>query len=93
MLSAMRREFGIDPDWILHGPGEIPRRHASELDWERLQRLQEEIRHYAYQIGLEPSGPQLLDLARAVFDEAPEVEEAALGRMKRTLKALAKGKV
>ncbi|MDR7115630.1 helix-turn-helix transcriptional regulator [Caulobacter sp. BE254] len=93
MLSAVRREFGIDPDWILHGPGDIPRRHASEIDWERLQRLQEEIRRYAYQIGLEPNGAQLLDLARAVFDEAPEVEEAALSKMKQTLKALAKGKV
>ena len=93
MLSAMRREFGIDPDWILHGPGDIPRRHALEIDWERLQRLQEEIRQYAYDIGLELDGTQLLSLARAVFEEAPEAEGPALHKMKQTLKTFAKGRI
>lgn len=93
MLSAMRREFGIDPDWILHGPGDIPRRHVMEIDWERLQRLQEEIRQYAYDIGLEPDGTQLLGLARAVFEEPPEAEDSALNKMKQTLKAFARGRM
>lgn len=92
MLSAVRREFGIDPDWILHGPGDIPRRHASEIDWERLQRLLEEIRCFAYQIGLELSGGQLLDLARSVLEEAPEIEDVAMDRTKRTLQTLARVK-
>jgi transcriptional regulator with XRE-family HTH domain len=91
MLSAMRREFGIDPDWILHGPDETPRRHSSEIDWDRLQRLQEDIRQHAHRFGLELSGEQLLDLTRAVFDEAPEVEGVALSKMKRMLKVFAKG--
>lgn len=91
MLRAMRREFGIDPDWLLNGPGDLPRRHASEMDWERLQELQEQIRDHAYKIGLELSCRQLLDLARAVFEEAPDAQEQALAHMKRTLRSLCLG--
>lgn len=93
MLSAMRDAFGIDPDWILRGPDATPRRHVSEVDWERLQRLQEDIRVYAQKIGLEPNCRQLLDLAKTIFEEAEDNEQVALGRMKATLKAMVNGKV
>lgn len=92
LLTALRREFGIDPDWVLNGPDDAPRRHAAELDWERLQRLQETIREMAIQLGLEPSGRQLLDLARAVLEEPPEAEGVALRRMQQTLKAVLNGR-
>ncbi|MCI3181599.1 hypothetical protein C5708_15205 [Caulobacter sp. CCUG 60055] len=91
LLRAMRREFGIDPDWLLSGPGDVPRLHVSGMDWERLQGLQEQIREHAYKIGLELSCRQLLDLARAVFEEEPGAEEKALAQMKRALKALSTG--
>jgi transcriptional regulator with XRE-family HTH domain len=93
MLTAMRRELGVDPDWILHGPGDTPRRHAHDFDWERLGRLQEEIYHYVAQVGLALTTSQLLVLARTVFEEGVEAEASALGRMKTTIKALASGRL
>ena len=93
MLTAMRRELGIDPDWILHGPGDIPRRHTYDFDWDRLGRLQQDIQDYAAQIGLALSASQLLVLARTVFEEGMDAEVSALDRMKTTIKALASGKL
>ena len=93
MLTAMRGQFGIDPDWILHGPGDTPRRHAHDFDWERLGRLQQEIQDYVAQIGLALSTSQLLVLARTVFEEGVEAEASALDRMKTTIKALASGRL
>ncbi len=93
MLTAMRGQFGVDPDWILHGPEDTPRRHAQDFDWERLGHLQQEIQDYAVQIGLSLGTTQLLILARTVFEEGLDAESSALERMKITIKALASGKL
>ncbi|OYX36063.1 MAG: hypothetical protein B7Y99_02660 [Caulobacterales bacterium 32-69-10] len=88
MLTALRREFDIDPDWILNGPESEPRPHRSLFDWARLQRLQDEIEHFTVEIGAKLTVSQLLALARNVFEADPATEALALAMTKRVIEIL-----
>lgn len=93
MLKAIHREFGVDPVWILNGPGETPVQHNSVLDRQRLVRLMGEVSRYLEEFKLKLDNEHLLDLALTVLDQPAHLEKAGLAAMKRTLSNLARGKL
>lgn len=77
LVAAVERELGVDPSWLLSGPGGEPRLREQPFDWQRLGRLLGEVatlveRHHRV---FAPEG--LLELAAAIFEE-PVVDEARL---------------
>lgn len=87
-LRAIRRIFDISPDWILSGPGLVPVSHPTRLPWERYDRLIADVRTMVDDVGLELADDQIADLARLLFEEAPESEHEARKKMLRVLRAI-----
>lgn len=92
-LQALRREFDIDPEWILSGPDDVPRSQATPQDWSRYDRLRREVEALCLKVGIGLSAEQVEQLARVLFEEAPEAEPVARKKMERMLRAVALGKV
>jgi len=88
LLDALHQEFGIDPHWLLHGPGDRPRQYGAGLDWSRFSRLLVAVDEAARAAGLAPRPEQLCELARAVFEGPPEDEEGAIERLALTFSTM-----
>ena len=82
------QEFGIDPHWLLHGPGDRPRQYGAGLDWARFGRLLVAVDREARAAGLAPRPEQICELTRAVFEGAPEDEKDAIERLALTFKTM-----
>lgn len=88
LLDALHQEFGIDPHWLLHGPGDRPRQYGAGLDWTRFSQLLVAVDEAARTAGLAPRPEQLCELTRAVFEGPPEDEEGAIERLALTFKTM-----
>ena len=86
-LRAFRRVFDISPDWILLGPGPEPMSHIG-FPWERYDRLIADVRGMVDDVGMELADDQIADLARFLFEEAPESEHEGRKKMLRILRAI-----
>lgn len=90
LLDAVERQFGIDPKWMLHGPGEIPRKHADDIDWVRLREIGSRVDALARRLGLDLDFAALHELAEAIYVEPPELEAQHLKTLEANLKAVAR---
>ena len=88
LLDALHREFGIDPNWLLHGPGDRPRQYGAGLDWDRFSRLLTAVDQEARAAGLAPRPEQICELTRAIFEGAPAEEDREIERLALTFKTM-----
>lgn len=90
VLAGIREHCQVDPDWILFGTDLIPREHMAPQDWGRYDRLRRDVEKMCFEVGIELAESQVEDLARLLFDEAPEAESVARKKMLKMLRAIAK---
>lgn len=88
LLEALKKEFDVDPFWLLQGPGDMVVSHGASIDWNRMHRLHTEIAELMRDLGLAPSPAQVSELVRGVFELFPDEEATAIQRLRSTLGAL-----
>ena len=87
LLTALKGEFGIDPDWVLNGPEAVPRRYRVALDWGRYAQIYGEVERILFAIGIKPTTRQIIELSAPVFEESSELDGENLEKLKKTLKS------
>lgn len=89
VLAGIREHCRVDPDWVLFGTDLIPQEHLAPQDWSRYDRLRRDVEKLCFEVGIELAGDQVEQLARLLFDEAPEAEAVARKKMLKMLRAIA----
>lgn len=69
LFDSLRREFDVDPFWLLHGPEDRVMRYGASIDWNRLWKLQNEARSADPFAGVAMSEAHIFDVARLRFQE------------------------
>lgn len=90
VLAGVREHCRVDPDWVLFGDDLTPREHMAPQDWGRYDGLRRDVEKLCFEVGIELAAPQIEQLTRLLFDEAPEVEDVARKKMLKMLRAIAK---
>lgn len=88
ILPRLRRDFDVDPEWVVMGEDTTPKSVFKQVDWARLERIEREVDRVCVDVGLDLSPHQRGGLVRALFDDGPEAEEANRKRLRDTLRAL-----
>lgn len=88
LLDGLKREFDVDPFWLLHGPGDRVMPHGASIDWDRLSRLQDVVWIMMRELNLAPQPAQAHELARGLFETPQNEEAAAIARLRSTLSTL-----
>lgn len=85
LLVGLKREFGVDPAWVLEGPGDIPRTYPANIDPKALYDAIELVRDCIHEAHLKPSKAEEMDLIAETYrliiespQAAPRVIRAAL---------------
>lgn len=92
IFARLRNVCGVDPEWVLSGPGLEPLEEVTPEDRARDKRVVRRIDKLAKSFGLELPDEALDDLARIVLREPEHLEEEAMSGMKAYLRPLAMGK-
>ena len=92
IFARIRDVCGVDPEWILSGPGLEPLEEVTAEDRARDKRVTRRIDKLAKSFGLELPNEALEDLARIVLREPEHLEEEAISGMKAYLRPIAMGK-
>lgn len=91
IFARLRNVCGVDPEWVLSGPGLEPLEDVTPEDRARDKRVVRRIDKMARSFGLELPNEALDDLARIVLREPEHLEEDAIVGMKAYLRPLAMG--
>jgi transcriptional regulator with XRE-family HTH domain len=89
VLAGIREHCRVDPDWVLFATDLIPQEHLAPQDWSRYDRLRRDVEKLCFEVGIELSDEQVEQLARLLFDEAPEAESVAKKKMLKMLRTVA----
>jgi transcriptional regulator with XRE-family HTH domain len=88
-LRTIRAQFNVDPEWIIEGPGIDPRAHARTQEWERYDRLVDEVKKLGISYGLALPDKRIHEFARIIFEEAPELEKHTKAILVRVIRSIA----
>ena len=95
ILSKLRRDYDVDPEWIVAGEDETPRSHYGPVDWERFDRLTQDVGAVCTDVGLSFPPEQRAErhqaLARVQYDEGRDAGQANRKQLRRMLLALSLG--
>lgn len=75
ILPILRREFDVDPEWVVSGTDVIPKAFFKSIDWERLDALEDELRCICQDIGLALDQQQVRAVGRALFADGKSASE------------------
>lgn len=90
-LAAIRREFDVDPEWVLSGPGDVPLREAIPPEIGRKERLVREVESLVNDVGITLPPAAIDNLADLIAREAPDAEAEAKRRTRQMLRAIVMG--
>jgi transcriptional regulator with XRE-family HTH domain len=91
-IAAVRRLCGIDPEWVLTGPGLVPLSKVPEVKADRMPRLRKDVLRMARDAGMELPPGSVENVALLIAQETPEAEREAKKRVRGMLRALSSGK-
>lgn len=90
VLSKLRQEFDVDPEWVVLGTDDVPRSLFKSIDWDRLEGLESDVRSVCQDIGLDLTPEQSRGLVRAMFDDGQYAGSDNRKRLRDVLQALMK---
>jgi len=67
LLSALHREYKVDPAWLLNGPGDEPVYMDQRIDVGLVARAEDEIRKRLRKVALKLTRQELYDLITAAY--------------------------
>lgn len=91
ILSTLRRDYEVDPEWIVMGENTIPQGHYGPADWERLDRLLRDVDVVCSDVGLELSPERRQALGRVLYDGGADAGQATCKQLRGMLLALSLG--
>lgn len=89
LLAAIRRQFDIDPEWVLLGPGRKPLRDVGLKGTDRRKRVEKDVAKLVEAAGLRLSRRVMDSLVELILEEEPEDEKQARQKMLKTLRSMA----
>ena len=93
ILAKLRRQYDVDPEWVVLGEDTIPRSRHGAIDRERFGRFKDEVDAACAQAGMRLGDETRLSLIQDLYDDDPTFDEANRKRLRQTLLALSKGKL
>lgn len=90
ILPTLRREYDVDPEWIVMGTDNTPSSCFRGVDWQRLERLEREVDRKCRDAGLALSTGQQKDLVQTLYDAGPNEAGQMLKVLSKTLLKLMK---
>jgi len=88
LLVALRKEFRVDPVWVLEGPGDEPVEYTRDLDGTLLQRTFDLVDDLIHEADLRAPKAQRFDLVAKVYPLMAEKPERAKQLLKSALNLL-----
>lgn len=97
VLAKLRRLYDVDPEWIVMGEDLTPPTRHAPTDWDRFDRIARDVEAASTQVGTEVGAEPvdarvIVELVRDLFDDDPTEDEANRKRLRRTLRAIGRGK-
>ncbi len=91
ILPKLRRDYDVDPEWIVMGEDTTPQGHYGPADWERLDRLMRDIDAVCVDVGLKLSPERRQSLGRVLYDGGADAGQATCRQLRGMLLALSLG--
>jgi len=92
ILPKLRRDYDVDPEWIVMGEDTTPQAHYGPADWDRLDRLLGDVDAVCRDVGLDLPLDRREALGRVLYDGGADAGQATRRQMRGTLLALSLGK-
>ena len=92
ILPKLRRDYDVDPEWIVMGEDTTPQAHYGPADWDRLDRLLGDVDAVCQDVGLDLPPDRREALGRVLYDGGADAGQATRRQMRGTLLALSLGK-
>ena len=92
ILPTLRREYDVDPEWIVMGEDVTPQSHYGPADWDRLDRLLRAIDAVCFDVGLDLPLERRQALGRVLYDGGADADQSTSRQLRGMLLALSLGK-
>jgi transcriptional regulator with XRE-family HTH domain len=92
ILSKLRRDYDVDPEWVVMGEDATPQSHYGPADWERFDGLLADVDAVCVDVGLELPRERSEALARVLYDNGALAGRLTRKQIRGTLLALSLGK-
>lgn len=86
ILTKLRQQFDVDPEWVVMGEDDVPRSHYGRTDWERYERIRRDVDLVCMQVGADHDEQTRIELTRDLFDEGPEAEQENMRQLRKFLR-------
>jgi transcriptional regulator with XRE-family HTH domain len=90
-LVKLRQAYDVDVEWLALGEDTVPRSYYGPVDWDRLDRLTQEIAAVSIDVGLKLPPERCHALARVLYDSGADTGAANRKQVRGTLLALSLG--
>lgn len=91
VIARVREVCGVDPEWVLCGPGLIPLEDVTAEDRQRKSRVARRLVKLAKGYGIDLSAEAVEDFSRIVLREPAEREEDAIRLVTEVLRSRVRG--
>lgn len=92
LMAKLRRDYDVDPEWVILGEDAVPRSYYGPVDWDRLDRLRGDVDAVCRDVGLRLPDERCQALARVLYDGGSDAGSANRKQLRGTLLALSLGK-
>jgi hypothetical protein len=91
-MAKLRRDYDVDPEWVILGEDVAPQSYYGPVDWKRLDRLGGDVDAICRDVGLKLPDERREALARVLYDGGADAGAANRKQLRGTLLALSLGK-
>jgi len=92
LMTKLRRDYDVDPEWVILGEDTVPQSYYGPVDWDRLDRLGGDVDAVCRDVGLRLPDERSQALARVLYDGGADAGVANRKQLRGTLLALSLGK-
>jgi transcriptional regulator with XRE-family HTH domain len=91
LMVRLRRDYDVDPEWVILGDDVVPRSYYGPVDWDRLDRLSGDVDAICRDVGLRLPDERRQALARVFYDGGADAGAANRKQLRGMLLALSLG--
>lgn len=91
LMAKLRRNYDVDPEWVIMGEDTTPCSYYGPVDWERLDRLLGDVDAVCKDVGLRLPPERCQALARVLYNGGADAGATNRRQLRGTLLALSLG--
>lgn len=88
LMAKLRQAYDVDPEWVILGEDTVPRSYYGQVDWDRLDRLHDDVDAVCTDVGQNLPKERIQALARVLYDGGADAGAANRKQLRGTLLAL-----